>query len=108
MQEEDEDSAVLKTILEAEKAPKLSLILKNDLSDSDSNELDINITKVSLRLEHQYFTAEEAEVSEPLIIDEENITTNSSSSLEDRDNNSNKSFNANGDKDDLRDHMIDE
>jgi hypothetical protein len=46
-QEEDEDSAALEAVLEAEKAPKLPLVLEDDLSNSDK--LDINITKASLR-----------------------------------------------------------
>jgi hypothetical protein len=43
-----------------------------------------------------------------LIIDEEDITTDSSSSLEDGDNDSDESFDASGDEDDLKDHIMDE
>jgi hypothetical protein len=84
-QEEDEDSTALVAILEAKKVPKLPLVLEDDLSGSDK--LDINITKASLRPGRQYFTAEEAEAREPLIIDEEDITTDSSAGSEDRDDN---------------------
>jgi hypothetical protein len=43
-----------------------------------------------------------------LIIDEEDITTDSSSSLEDGDNDLDESFNASRDEDDLKDHIMDE
>jgi hypothetical protein len=92
--------------LEAEKAPKLPLALEDDLSDSDKP--NINITKASLRPGRQYFTAEEAEAREPLIVDEEDITTNSSAGSEDGDDNDlDESFDGDGDNDNLEDHIMD-
>jgi hypothetical protein len=96
----------LEAVLEVEKASKQPLILKDNLSNS--NKLDINITKTSLYPGRQYFTVEEAEVGEPLIINEEDITTDSSSSLEDRDIDSDESFDTDRDEDDLKDHIMDE
>jgi hypothetical protein len=105
-QEEDEDSTALEAVLEAEKALKLPLALEDDLSDSDKP--NINITKASLRPGRQYFTAEEAEAGEPLIVDEEDITTDSSASSEDGDDNDlDESFDGDGDNDNLEDHIMD-
>jgi hypothetical protein len=103
-QEEDEHSATLEAVLEAEKAFRLPLALEDNLSDSDRP--DINITKASLRPRRQYFTAEEAEASGPLIIDEEDIT-DSHTSLKDGDDDSDDSFDVDRDDDDLEDHIMD-
>jgi hypothetical protein len=95
----------LKTVLEVEKVSKQLLISENDLSDS--NKFNINITKTSLYSGCQYFTAEEAEVDEPLIINKDNITTDSSNSLENRDIDSDEFFDADRNEDDLKNHIID-
>jgi hypothetical protein len=103
-QEEDEHSATLEAVLEAEKAPRLPPALEDNLSDSDRP--DINITKASLRPGRRYFTAEEAEAGEPLIIDEEDITDSYISS-EDGDDDSDDSFDVDRDDDDVEDHIMD-
>jgi hypothetical protein len=105
-QEEDEDSAALEAVLEAGKAPELPPVLEDDLDNDDKQ--DINITKASLRLRRQYFTAKEVESGDLLIINnEEDITTNSSTGLEDGDDdNSDESFDADGDDDDIEDHIM--
>jgi len=103
-QEEDKDSIALEAILEAEKAPKLPPVLEDDLDNDDKQ--DINITKASLRPGRQYFTAEEVEAGDLLIIDnEEDITTDSGTGLEDGDD-SDESFDADRDNDDIEDHIM--
>lgn len=93
-------------MLEAGKALKLLPVLEDDLDNDDKQ--DINITKASLRLGRQYFNAEEVESSDLLIINnKEDITTNSSTSLKDGDDDDlDESFNANKDDDDIEDYII--
>jgi hypothetical protein len=96
----------LEAVLEAGKAPELPPVLENDL-DNDNKQDIINITKASLCPGCQYFTAEEVEAGDPLIIDsEEVITTDSNTGLEDGDDNSDESFNTDRDDDDIEDHII--
>jgi hypothetical protein len=91
-------------MLEAGKAPELPPVLENDLDNN--NKQDINITKASLCLGHQYFTAEEVEAGDPLIIDNKEDITDSSTSLEDRDDDSDESFDADEDDDDIENHIM--
>ena len=103
-QEEDEDSIALEAILEAEKAPKFLPV-----SEHNNEKQEVNITKASLRsgARNQYFTAEEADAGDPLIVDnEEDITIDSNTGSEDGDGDSDESFDTDGDNSDLEDHMI--
>jgi hypothetical protein len=93
----------LEAVLEAGKAPELPPVLEDDLDNDDKQ--DINITKASLRPGRQYFTAEEVEAGDPLIIDNEEDITDSSTGLEDRDD-SDESFDADGDDGDMEDHIM--
>jgi hypothetical protein len=103
-QEEDEDSTALEAVLEAEKTPKLLLV-----PERNNEKQEINITKASLRSRagNQYFTAEEADTGDPLIVNnEEDITTDSNTGSEDGNDDSDESFDTDGDNSDLEDHMM--
>ena len=110
-QEEDAENAISEAILDTEKAPKPLTINSDGDRDDDQDGDSINITKSSLRLrkpvKNQYYTAEEAEAGDPMVVDNpKDVTTDSGSGTEVDADDSDDSFNADEDNGAIEDHIM--